>query len=65
MKDAAFLQLMKRINKRARLALYLLLSLELMLVSVYYSWGRPHITAVHAAHAVPAPHSESQPAAGI
>ena len=57
-KDAAFLPFMKRINKRARLALYLLLSLELMLVSVYYSWGRPHITA---AHAVPAPHSESQP----
>jgi len=44
------------------LALYLLMSLELMLVSLYYSWGRPHITA---AHNVPVQQSESQPAAGL
>ncbi len=33
---------MKIINKRARLTLYLLLSIELILVSGYVSWVRPH-----------------------
>ena len=33
---------MKIINRRARLTLYLLLSIELILVSGYVSWVRPH-----------------------
>jgi len=38
---------MKKINKRARLALYLLLSIELILVSGYVSWLRPHTNTVN------------------
>jgi hypothetical protein len=50
---------MKLIHKRARLALYLLLSIELMLVSVYYSWARPHPSAAHNSPP-PAQHSDVQ-----
>ncbi len=47
---------MKKINKRARLALYLLLSIELILVSGYVSWVRPHTnTASVSSRPAPAP----------
>ncbi|HWX53435.1 MAG TPA: hypothetical protein VN176_02465 [Verrucomicrobiae bacterium] len=54
---------MQQINKRARLTLYLLLGIELMLVSVYYSWGR---TPPKSAHRSPVTASQavSQPASG-
>jgi hypothetical protein len=61
--NAAFRTVMQQINKRARLTLYLLLGIELMLVSVYYSWGR---TPPKSAHRSPVTASQavSQPASG-
>ena len=45
---------MKIINRRARLTLYLLLSIELLLVSGYLSWVRPHTNAANVSSS-PAP----------
>jgi hypothetical protein len=55
---------MKLIHKRAKLTLYLLLSIELALVSVYYSWARPQPSAAHNSQP-PAQHSDSQPGPGM
>ncbi len=58
-KSVLHLYAMKLIHKRAKLALYLLLSIELALVSVYYSWAR---TPACAAKNTPPPaqHSDVQ-----
>jgi hypothetical protein len=52
--SATFFQVMKIINRRARLTLYLLLSIELLLVSGYLSWVRPHTNAANVSSS-PAP----------
>jgi hypothetical protein len=62
--NAAFRTVMQQINKRARLTLYLLLGIELMLVSVYYSWGRTPPKSPHPSP-VTAQHSDVQPNSGI
>ena len=46
---------MKIINRRARLTFYLLLSIELILVSGYISWVRPHTAANVSSSPAPAP----------
>jgi len=55
---------MKLIQKRAKLALYLLLSVELALVSVYYSWTRIPTCAVQNT-ATPAQNSDTQTGPGM
>jgi hypothetical protein len=52
---------MKIINKRARLTLYLLLSIELILVSGYVSWVRPHTSSANISSS-PSPAPATQPA---
>ncbi len=63
-KSVLHLYAMKIIQKRAKLTLYLLLSIELALVSVYYSWARPPACAAKNIQP-PAQHSDSQTGPGM